>query len=219
MKYNDQVRIKRGFYKGKQEFIQERMFGLLYRLSMRDDRYPGFTLWCWRWSFEKLPEGHYCSMCKTHGRIIVRNWRNGRTAQWIVRLLTLFSEWLESNYDVKHEVTVQLYDWHSIDGRNGESLGVFAAPSHGIKNPQIWIATRWRRWGINKHKAVYEFLTTMAHEFVHYERYRDGRGIVPHNGLPQRTDAIVRRYDRECFAVWKRKNNKLRKHRHCVSNR
>lgn len=89
-----------------------------------------------------------------------------------------FGKWLEDQMEIRHRVNIHL---------TTRLFGYFDAPGryHGF-DPYAVVSLEG------------EPLTTVAHELVHYERWRDKRDDSSReNGVEQRARALVRRWRRE----------------------
>jgi hypothetical protein len=132
------------------------------------------------------------------------------TYKWVKQLLIHFGLWLEDNYTIDHKIVVKVFPagyLYTSDDVNILALGYFRArgfrargwPSTSKRKKAIIdIASHypfWKSdgWIDNKVEACVSLLGTFAHEFVHYERWRDG-GSETHRGLPQRANAIRSKY-------------------------
>lgn len=91
------------------------------------------------------------------------------------REVRAFVRWLETVIEVRHKVDVHL---------TSRLYGFFDAPNTRTEAPYMVIALDG---GV---------LDTIAHEFVHYEQWRDKREINE-RGVAQRAAALVRRWQKE----------------------
>ena len=91
------------------------------------------------------------------------------------REVRAFVRWLEDAIGVKHKVDVHL---------TSKLYGYFDAPNVRTEAPYMVITL----------DAV--VLVTLAHEFVHYEQWRDKRD-VNERGVEQRARALVKRWKKE----------------------
>jgi hypothetical protein len=108
--------------------------------------------------------------------------------KWIVTLHVKFAEWLQATYDIKHSITIKLYNNRSLKTLYKiKCWGYFEPDAQTIglacRRPPNW------PWAIH-------VLEVFAHEFCHYERYRDGRK-QNERGIDKRALAMVRRFMKE----------------------
>jgi len=122
-----------------------------------------------------------------------------RTPLWVRGLHIAFAGWLAKHYPIKHQIKVYLWPFVSIatfDG--GRCWGYFSDE----KPLEIGLACRWpacckcRPKQCTRDRSIkcHELLDCFAHEFVHYERWRDKRP-QNHRGLQRRVNALVRRFE------------------------
>ncbi len=118
-----------------------------------------------------------------------------RLPNWIVDLHVDFASWLAENYTVLHHIEVVLAPTFVIKNQDGTfSFGVFAIDVDdnlfidlGCGRPRI--KGRYPK----REDQIYMFLHTFAHEFCHYERWRDGVANT-HRGITNQAMAKVRRF-------------------------
>jgi hypothetical protein len=115
--------------------------------------------------------------------------------KWIHRECEKFAHHLESISPSRHNIEIQLCPAPFVttgDGRYG--FGVF-----GICDgwPIIALACDWLPWrkrGIeNRKDAIHMILSNFAHEWHHYEQFRDGKAGT-HRGTDRRTEMLLRGY-------------------------
>lgn len=85
-----------------------------------------------------------------------------------------FVDWLEGEIDVRHPVEIHV---------TTKIYGFFDAPDKSDKDYAPYMV-------ILKDKDIHAII---AHEFVHYEQWRDGRPRTE-RGVEQRAQALVRRW-------------------------
>ncbi len=121
--------------------------------------------------------------------------------KWVKQLTVDFANWFLEEVGLDHQITIRLYAAGSLDPGNGLAMACF-----GLRRdkPCIWVATWWYFWREDgrvkdRKEAREEILDSLAHEFVHYDKWR--RGLPRnHRGLQQRVNALIRRFNDETVA-------------------
>ncbi len=117
-----------------------------------------------------------------------------RVPRWIIDLHKVFAKWLIDNYTVSHPITVYLLPNISLSTKDRRRYwGSFNA-----RKQKLFIELACGRPKIKGHlpsqdKQITFLLDNFAHEFCHYEHWRDNRA-VDHRGLEKRAKAIVDRF-------------------------
>lgn len=113
-----------------------------------------------------------------------------RVPRWVRGLHIAFAHWLLDHCGVRHRIQVHLYARSSLtvpDGRR--CLGFFNSV-----DDQPFIGLACQAKGRSQNAKLWCLLDTFAHEFCHYEQWRDAKR-QDHRGVPQRVRALLRRFD------------------------
>ncbi len=116
-------------------------------------------------------------------------------ALWVKKLTVDFSNWYLNTVGVDHQITIKLHAAGAIATPIGRAMACFNG--RGGK-PCIWVATWWYYWRDdgrvrNRQEAYDEILDSLAHEFIHYEKW--SRKIPSnHRGLQRRVNSLIRRF-------------------------
>jgi hypothetical protein len=129
--------------------------------------------------------------CEPHMRVIV----SSGVPQWIVGLYKAFAEWLLPQSPCPHNLKVYLYPRTSIPTHDGRRcVGYFNENTLEI-GLACWFQCSRDDWDQRARRALDNF----AHEYIHYERFRDGR-TQNHRGLNRRVAAVCCRFEDFYFA-------------------
>lgn len=119
-------------------------------------------------------------------------------AKWVKQLTVDFTNWFLEEYGVEHQIRLYLYAAGSLrNGKNGDMGAAFFDVTNG--KPHIRVAVWWYFWRDagavrNREEARQEILDSLAHELVHYNKWRRGIGRN-HRGLQQTVDKMIRRFN------------------------
>jgi hypothetical protein len=114
---------------------------------------------------------------------------HGRVADWVAALHQAFAIWLRQKYVLKHTIRIHLCQKSELLTRHGPAWGYF----NPGKRPAIVVTCL--RPGKTEDERFFRLLDTMAHEWVHYEQFRDNKPLS-HRGLQRRVDGLVREFMR-----------------------
>lgn len=119
--------------------------------------------------------------------------------KWVRNVHKHFARWLEKTYPIEHRIDVALNT--SVERKLSDGVryvGYFLPV--GKRKADIVLNCGWQEFfrEDKKYRFIYH-IGIFAHEFVHYEKYRDGRR-QNHRGLQNRAKAITLRYFNECLA-------------------
>lgn len=125
--------------------------------------------------------------------------RAHRALPEVRRAVLRFCNWLRQNFDFPMRVPVYLSPSPSIKGRNGVVCSaLFFAPDDRTVEPYIRVATGDYldlKRATGRDNALASILTSVAHEFVHYQQWC-ATGGVSERGVAKKAGKIVRDYSR-----------------------
>ncbi len=116
---------------------------------------------------------------------------------WVRDYCAVFSNWLEERFTIPHKIVTLVVPVAAFqDYDRVKYLGFFSPTVLG--RPWIGLACRQRvgrsrNPRIRHGRRIHALLHTFAHEFAHYEKWRDKK-VNNHRGIPQRTDRLVREF-------------------------
>ncbi len=117
-----------------------------------------------------------------------------RIPTWILDIHILFADWLAKKYEVAHPITVNLAHCISLRQDNDIYYGCFVVDCR----ERLYMDLACGRPRFNGHfpsriNVINVFLTTFAHEFCHYEQWRDGK-LQTHKGVAKRAKTMVQHF-------------------------
>lgn len=116
-----------------------------------------------------------------------------RVPKWVVNTHIMFADWLAEHYPIPHTIVVHLTPSVSMPTNDGRRCWGCFQPG---KPPNIILACgRPRIDGRLPDRGLQLgfLLGNFAHEFCHYERWRDGRAMN-HRGVENRVDGLLKRF-------------------------
>ena len=120
----------------------------------------------------------------------LRIYHCGRIAGWVADAHWAFGAWLTKNYPLRHNLDLFLKATSSLTTCKGPAWGYF----YPAFPPAIVLACRRPKYTLNKRCG--DLLDTFAHEWCHYEQWRDGHKFH-HRGLQRRVDSLIRLFRKE----------------------
>ena len=124
---------------------------------------------------------------------------NRGVPKWVFAMHCVFAQWLKDSYPVRHYILTDLMNRASVS-RKEHYVGTFSASSYRKCCPNITLACKTPSIkGLDRYTQhsfkVYELLNTFAHEFVHYEQWRDKKPMT-HRGVENRVLAILKKFNK-----------------------
>jgi hypothetical protein len=117
---------------------------------------------------------------------------------WVQDLHLAFANWLEDTYNVKHGIEVYLFNNQTLptdDTQRAWGLFTILKPSEfkAFKKKTPFIGLTGNRRNTTRRLKERHFVYIFAHEFCHYEQWRDGKPLN-HRGLENRVNSLVRKF-------------------------
>jgi len=118
-----------------------------------------------------------------------------RVPKWVAGVHIAFANWLADHYLIRHTIDVHLAPSISMPTHDGRRCWGCFRPG---KQPAITLACGRPKINgrlPNRDLQIGFLLGNFAHEFVHYEQWRDNR-TANHRGIENRVDGLIKRFHR-----------------------
>jgi hypothetical protein len=121
---------------------------------------------------------------------VIKIYYYSRIPKWVLVIHTTFASWLTDNFTLDHTIKIHLSYVISFATANKHqrALGFF---NPNKSKPYIGLACRIPK--LSRDQQIPLLLETFAHEFCHYEQFRDGKPRN-HRGVENRAYSLVNRF-------------------------